>query len=100
MTDKFLTNYDEFLEKFGLEAQINVAIEEMSELTKELCKFNRFQANNDKVKDIAENIKEEIADVLNMVEQLEFHFGKDEIEKIREEKIKRTIDRMTKGGIN
>ena len=30
MTDKFLTNYDEFLEKFGLEAQINVAIEEMS----------------------------------------------------------------------
>ena len=100
MTDKYLTNYDEFLAKFGLDAQINIAIEEMSELTKELCKFNRFKNNKAKVEDIEEDIKEEIADVLNMVEQLEYYFGKDEIEKIRQEKINRTIDRMTKGGIN
>lgn len=100
MTDKFLTNYDEFLAKFGLKTQVNIAIEEMSELIKELCKFNRFQNNSDKVKDITENIREEIADVLNMVEQLEYHFGVDKIESIRQEKIKRTIDRMTKGGID
>ena len=40
------------------------------------------------------NIKEEIADVLNMVEQLENMFGEEEIEKIRKAKFKRALERM------
>lgn len=44
------------LEAFGAEAQMVMAIEEMSELTKELCKHRRGRDN-------VEAIAEEIADV-------------------------------------
>ena len=40
---------------------------------------------------VYKNIQEEIADVLNMVEQLEVYYGTEEIEDIRKEKIDRTM---------
>jgi len=48
--------YQKALEKWGPEKQTNMAIEEMSELTKELCKSLRGWDNK-------EHIAEEIADV-------------------------------------
>ena len=51
------------VDAYGAEKQINVAIEEMSELTKELCKHNRGEDNVD-------HIAEECADVENMLVQL------------------------------
>ena len=38
-----------------------------------------------------ENIKEELADVFNCVEQLSYHFGYDDIQKIRCEKMNRVM---------
>lgn len=55
------------LKHYGANAQRIVAIEEMSELTKELCKVARCEEN------IA-HIAEEIADVRIMLDQLEIMF--------------------------
>ena len=97
MREDFIKDYQFFIEKWGIESQMLMAVEEMSELTKELCKFNRYKADKEKSKEILDNIKEEIADVLNMAEQLEYYFGEEEIEKIRKQKIERTLKRI-KGG--
>lgn len=62
---------DEILKKalqhYGANSQRIVAIEEMSELTKELCKVSRGEEN------IA-HIAEEIADVRIMLDQMEILF--------------------------
>ena len=55
--------YQAACEKYGIDSQIVIAIEEMSELTKEICKISRGQGN-------VENLAEEIADVTIMMEQL------------------------------
>ena len=89
MREDFLTYYKDFLESWGFEAQAYMAIEEMSELIKELSKKHR-KRNDYKEEDLVE----EIADVLNMVEQLEYFVGEDKVEKVREEKIQRTVKRL------
>ena len=53
---------------YGQHSQLMMAIEEMSELTKEICKYERFKGNEAKLID-------EIADVKIMVEQLEYILG-------------------------
>lgn len=62
---------DEILKKalqhYGANSQRIVAIEEMSELTKELCKVSRGEEN-------AAHIAEEIADARIMLDQLEIMF--------------------------
>ena len=99
---KFEKEYKVFLEAWGEESQERMAIEEMSELIKELCKKIRLEKDDfaekddKKLKKTIESIKEEIADVLNMAEQLEVYYGIEEIEKIREEKIERTL-KLLKG---
>lgn len=97
MRQDFVKDYEFFINKWGIDSQMLMAIEEMSELTKELCKLRRYENDKEKVKDITENIKEEIADVLNMAEQLEYYFGEEEIERIRKQKIERTLKKI-KGG--
>ncbi len=58
-----------FLEAWGKEAQVMMALEEMSELSKELLKdINRKQCNRD-------NIVAEMADVLILMEQLKYIYG-------------------------
>lgn len=71
------------------EKQINICIEEMSELTKALCKHKRGQTD-------LENIKEEIADVHIMLMQMLMLFEIDEEEflKIVDYKINRTKERL------
>lgn len=56
------------LRTFGVESQAVVAIEEMSELQKELCKLLRGKPNID-------HIAEEIADVEIMLAQMVEAFG-------------------------
>ena len=80
--------YAKLLKKYG-DAQIIVAIEELSELQKELCKALRNKSNYD-------NIVEEIADVEIMLEQMKIYFeiSEDEIEEMKEIKTKRTKERL------
>lgn len=71
------------------EKQIIVAIEELSELQKELCKYLRDKYNE-------ENLIEEIADVEIVLEQIKLYFNLDQndIDKIKEQKIERTKERL------
>ncbi len=84
--------YAKLIEAFGEDRQLIVCIEEMSELTKELCKYLRYkdEKNIDKIK---ENIIEETADVLILAGQIRNMFGKEKVDKMIEKKIKRTLER-------
>ena len=55
--------YRKAINTYGKDKQLDVVIEEMSELTKEICKFKRGHDNHQK-------IVEEIADVEIMLQQL------------------------------
>lgn len=92
MREEFIPIYEKFINVYGIKSQMRMCIEEMSELTKELCKLERHFGTEKQVQ-VENNIREELADVLNMAEQLEFYFGTDEIEKIRKQKIDRAIIR-------
>lgn len=60
--------YAKALSTWGMEAQAFMAIEEMAELTKELCKLRRGG-------DARNGLADEIADVTIMLEQLREMFG-------------------------
>ena len=59
--------YEKAIRRWGVEAQILMVIEEMSELTKELCKGFRGKLDRDAIAD-------EAADVTIMLEQLRIIF--------------------------
>ncbi len=73
------------IKKNGLDMQLTVAIEELSELSQAICKYKRGEEHN---------IEEEIADVKIMIEQLEKIFDKDKIRNWRNKKIKRLEERL------
>lgn len=76
------------IETFDKDNQCKIAIEEMSELTKELCKNFRGRPN-------IESIAEEIADVKIMLMQLELIFDcTDEVLKWQDYKLRRLEDRI------
>lgn len=93
MDKYYLQAYKKFLDKWGYDAQSLMCIEEMSELTKALCKYKRF-GKEDCLQEIKDNILEEIADVLNTVEQLKYYFGEEKIEEIRKQKIEKTLKKL------
>lgn len=78
---------EEAIKTYGVESQINMAIEECAELINALEKFRRGRINGLEV-------ITEIADVQIMCAQLEMIFGSAEIE--RDFKIRRLRDRMKK----
>ena len=84
--------YRQAFDRFGKVNQITVAIEELSELQKELCKVLRGNMN-------IENVVEEIADVEIMIEQLRIMFNADrDIDKVKAQKIDRLKCRMLEEG--
>lgn len=82
--------YKKLIEKFGAKSQIIVAIEELSELQKELCKYLRDKTN-------IRNISEEMADVEIMLEQLKLIFENETPVSIEKNyKLARTYERYLK----
>lgn len=85
---------------YGYDSQSMIAIEEMSELTKEILKLRRYTCDPEIPMDIvdkhvATKIAEEIADVLIMIDQLVYLYGVGlEVEMYREEKLKRQLRRI------
>lgn len=80
---------------WGYDCQSNVCIEELSELIKALCKYKReeYELGDPKLR---YEVLEELADVHNMIYQMELYFGRDEIEKIRTQKALRTRELLAK----
>jgi hypothetical protein len=79
------TIYERALEKWGMETQIKICIEELAELIQTLIKHGR-KINGSTIDDIAE----EIADVELMIEQMKFAFDiHKDVEEWKHEKIER-----------
>lgn len=88
------------LEKFGEDSQIDVAVEEMSELIKELIKYKRSKIHSrEKQAASREHVVEEIGDVMFMMEYLKkiFNISDEEVKRIIEDKAKRTKRRYIDG---
>lgn len=80
--------YRTAINKCGIEAQVMMVFEEMSELQKELCKYSRGKNNRNE-------IAEEIADVEIMLEQMEEFFKCESLVEIwKHEKLKRLKMRL------
>lgn len=90
--EETLRNNIKIVEHYGYEKQIPVWIEEMSELTKELCKWSR-QGLSEELK---EHIEEEIADVTICLDQLKYilHYTEDDLMEQYKFKVKRQLDRI------
>lgn len=70
------------LDTYGIQSQSDIAIEEMSELTKAIIKNRRNPSAP-----ATENLLEEIADALIMLEQLTIHYGTEFISEFIQQKI-------------
>ena len=81
--------YKQAIETYGTKAQKLMAIEEMSELTKEICKDFRGKLNR-------EHLVEEVADVLIMLDQmlLMYEISGEEICQMCERKMERLKERL------
>lgn len=85
-----INTLEQAIEHYGPDMQINVAIEELSELIKELCKFKRGQGNQ-------VNLAEEMADVKIILKELEIIFNNSELVSVWQEvKIDRLQERIKK----
>ena len=74
---------------YGLRRQLWQTVEEMAELTQVICKTGRYDMDT-----VRDHLVEEVADVSIMIDQLEYLLGDNMIAKIREEKIKRQLERI------
>lgn len=78
------------VDHFGINSQIDVAIEEMAELTQALVHYKRGRSAN---------IEEEIADVYVILQQIEMYFGSEHaVDTLREYKIDRLALILKKEG--
>lgn len=111
-THEELKILQEAIDHYGEESQLDMAIEEMSELTKAICKYKRLKkavtsdsgSVNKRVVEweryyvTIDDIKEEIADALVMLEQLMMMFDCEErMSAIASKKIDRLKWRMDNG---
>ena len=89
----------ECIERYGKQPQVDMAIEEMSELTKALLKERRALHRDDPEawKKAVENISEEMADVIIMLTQLTMIFeNKDRVQSLIARKLARQEGRLAK----
>lgn len=77
------------LKKYGVDAQDDIAIEEMSELTKAIIKNRRY-----KTFATLESIYEELADVFIMLEQIVMSLDKDRVQSYVNSKLERLNERL------
>nr|DAK39232.1 MAG TPA: nucleoside triphosphate pyrophosphohydrolase [Caudoviricetes sp.] len=88
---EIIDTYKKAIETYGEKAQKLMAIEEMSELTKEICKDFRGKLNR-------EHLIEEMADVLIMLDQmlLMYKVSGEEVRLMRIKKVERLKERLEK----
>ena len=84
--------------QYGEDAQIDMMIEEMSELTKALLKLRRMNdadIGSDKHTALINDIREEIADVQIVLDQMKIIYG--DVSEYDEKKVSRLFDRLLEG---
>ncbi len=80
--------FKQAVDKWGREPQIDMMIEECSELIKALCKLKRAHHPSD-TGVLINDICEELADVQIMAGQMRYIFGSDEVDGWVDQKIER-----------
>ena len=87
---------DRAITAYGAPAQMDMAVEEMAELTKALCKVKRVSCAAE-AKAVLEDVVEEMADVQIMLDQLRIIFGRStaEAEEHKLERLKKRLDTAT-----
>ena len=84
------------VETYG-ESQLDIVIEEMAELIKEIVKYKRVDKKDDfKVDTVIHNLTSEIADVEIMLEQLKIllNIKQSKVQEVKEFKLKRLEQRI------
>ena len=90
MTEKDL--FAEAVRQWGVDAQVSMAIEEMAELTKALCKMKRQDyrwGNVGQLRSNWESLAEEVADVELMLDQIKYMFEIHSTIEYKEQKLER-----------
>lgn len=101
--EKYLTEVQnkqlEIINHYGLDHQYERLIEECSELIQAICKYKRFDMLQSDILTTAK-IVEEMADVLNIIEQIELKdpFIKIGVNKLKEYKVNREMGRINNIG--
>lgn len=95
---EILENNIKIVEHYPTKDQIIIWVEELSELTKELCKWYRIydELNGNIPNDLLENIKEETTDVTISLDQIKYiiQFFDDELMEIYKKKTDRQLERI------
>ena len=90
---------EKIIQKYGPQNQIDVAIEEMSELTKALIKYRRAKDSGDSADELGKRrgeIEEEIADVQIMLNQLQIIYRNEgPVEAWVDYKVERQMQRIS-----
>ena len=99
--EKVLSDNIEIVNHYGIQKQMTIWIEEMSELTKEICKWNRKyeKFEGDIPYNELNNIKDEITDVTICLDQMKYAicFLEDELMNRYAQKVERQHERIKKG---
>lgn len=82
------------IEKYGEDAQIEMIIEELSELILALQKFKRHRNDREKLSNLVRDVCSEIADVQIVTEQARLIFGEWITDRRISEKIERQFNRI------
>ena len=88
--------YKKAIEKWGKKSQVEMLIEECSEVIQAVQKLKREYFNNDlkKIYEVEHQLCGELADLTIMLEQMNLIFDKNHIEKIKQEKLLRLKNRI------
>lgn len=78
---------------YGFDAQCEIAIEEMAELTKAICKYKRARTSAER-ENLMFELEEEIADVEIMIRQLKYLCHSNYINAEVERKLERQLKRI------
>ena len=89
--------YKRAVDAWGVESQMNMMTEEIGELLQAISKFRRSYNKSEEVKkETYDHLCEEIADVENMIHQFRYIFSAELIDKYKEEKLTRTLEKIKK----
>jgi len=88
MTDKQEAAIGQIVRHYTYDQQRDVAVEECAEFIQAVCKCKRGK------KGAFENLKEEVADVLIMAEQMRQYIGTETVDKIINAKLQRQLNRI------
>ena len=88
--------YQKAIDKWGEYAQYDQMIEEMSELTIAISKYKRYKLGEKYLNkdDVLNNLYEELADVKLCLHQLEYMFGKNNVEEAYKKKFDKFMQQL------